>query len=106
MPTSDAPSDRDDETEKDEEREGTFRHGDLYKMHTYRDAIPKAQSAWVLYPGDETRFFSEEGHVAREVNDLPAKFCGVGAIPLQPAEDATSALRSAVNALLGSTGPV
>src|SRR5262249_22025621 len=41
-----------DEGETDaEERRGTFKRADLYKMHTYHDAIPSARSVWILYPG-------------------------------------------------------
>ena len=30
-------------------------------MHAYRDAIPEAESAWILYPGTERRFFPADG---------------------------------------------
>jgi predicted component of viral defense system (DUF524 family) len=59
-----------------EERKGTFKRADLYKMHTYRDAIPRARSVWVLYPGTQERFFSAGGELD-----------GVGAIPLLPVSD-------------------
>ncbi|REJ85106.1 MAG: DUF2357 domain-containing protein [Acidobacteria bacterium] len=62
-----------DEAIEAEEKRGHFQRGDLYKMHTYRDAIPKARTAWILYPGSESRFFAAEG-----------EFEGVGAIPLVP----------------------
>jgi predicted component of viral defense system (DUF524 family) len=41
-----------------EERRGIFKRGDIYKMHTYRDALPAARSVWILYPGTETRFYA------------------------------------------------
>jgi uncharacterized protein len=50
----------------------TYRRGDLYKMHTYRDAIG-ARSVWVLYPGTGAL----ESHAAPDAG-------GVGAIPLLP----------------------
>ncbi|MBK7780999.1 MAG: hypothetical protein IPJ58_09580 [Ardenticatenia bacterium] len=53
-----------------EERRGSFKRADLYKMHTYRDAIRGARSVWALYPGDEARFFPaaivDDGTVAQD----------------------------------------
>jgi len=66
-----------------EERRGTFKRADLYKMHTYRDAIPGARSVWALYPGDEARFFPVNGQPA-EIPADAASLEGVGAIPLSP----------------------
>ena len=43
-------SDKDEDDEKGEERAGSFKRGDIYKMHAYRDAIPDARSVWILYP--------------------------------------------------------
>ena len=57
-----------------EERKGVFKRADLYKMHAYRDAIPKARSAWVLYPGTEERFFADGSALGTR--------SGVGALPL------------------------
>ena len=49
----------DSNDEEDEAPSGTnFKKADLYKMHTYRDAIRGCRGAYVLYPGDETRIFS------------------------------------------------
>jgi predicted component of viral defense system (DUF524 family) len=67
----------------------TFKNDDLYKMHTYRDAIPGTRSARVLYPGSEDRFFA--------VGDSP--WDGVGAYSLVPGENGA---RSAVVDLLAS----
>lgn len=89
-----------------EERRGTFKRADLYKMHTYRDAIHGARSVWALYPGDEPRFFPAQRHddggggrtfaggVADAVAEgdrraLPVSakgMDGVGALPLMPGE--------------------
>jgi predicted component of viral defense system (DUF524 family) len=56
-----------------EEKRGTFKLGDLYKMHTYREAIRKKQKdekdregkkpLWViaLYPGDKIALFTKSG---------------------------------------------
>ena len=46
-------------------------------MHTYRDAIPAARSAWVLYPGTETRFFAASPGAGRGHD-------GVGVLPARP----------------------
>jgi uncharacterized protein len=70
-----------------EECHGTFRRGDLYKMHAYRDAIVGGRSVWILYPGDDTRFFPIRGDGIRFAEMLPNVIDGVGAIPLQPDED-------------------
>jgi len=84
-----------------EERRGTFKRGDLYKMHTYRDAIPNAHSVWILYPGTETRFFdATKGTMSTTLVTLPMKFEGVGAIPLLP-DGATGALRHILVQMFG-----
>lgn len=69
--------------ERAAERRGNFKRGDLYKMHTYRDAIPEARSVWILYPGDEFRFFGTSGGAAPSESPeaLPESVDGVGAIP-------------------------
>lgn len=51
---------------------------DLYKMHTYREAIAKVASAIVLYPGDVAN--SPLFHSLDRNGDLN----GIGAIPLRP----------------------
>jgi predicted component of viral defense system (DUF524 family) len=61
-----------DDEDADQETLTTYRRGDLYKMHTYRDAIG-ARSVWVLYPGTGEL----ESHAAPDAG-------GVGAIPLLP----------------------
>lgn len=74
---------------------GTFKDDDLYKMHTYRDAIPAARSVWILYPGGgtERRFFRAPtagtgGRVYDEglagVDGTAIAIEGVGAVPLLP----------------------
>ena len=84
-------SDKDGDDEKVGERAGSFKRGDIYKMHAYRDAIPDARSVWILYPGGEFRFFGvpgggEEagGQVIASPAGLPGELQGVGAIPLGP----------------------
>ena len=64
--------------EDDEAAASTFKREDLYKMHTYRDAIVGAASVWILYPGEEKRFFPAE------VDAPDGGRRGVGAIPTMP----------------------
>lgn len=45
--------------EDDDGRAGRAKRADLYKMHTYRDALG-ARSVWVVYPGTERRFYATE----------------------------------------------
>jgi uncharacterized protein len=68
-----------------DERFGIFKRADLYKMHTYRDAIPRARSVWVLYPGTETRFYAAGIPILESLARLRrAEFNGVGAVPFVP----------------------
>ncbi len=49
-----------------------FKHGDIEKMHVYRDALPAVRSAYALYPGDQQAFYrAPDGG-------------GVGALPALP----------------------
>ena len=84
-------SNKDGQEEKARERAGTFKRGDIYKMHAYRDAIPDARSVWILYPGGEFRFFGIPGssvqsasQVVSSPEGLSEELQGVGAIPLAP----------------------
>ena len=115
-----AGSGEDGDDEKAGERAGTFKRGDIYKMHAYRDAIPDARSVWILYPGGEFRFFGvpgsggQSGHQAGSSPEgLTETVEGVGAIPVAPGvrdktsggqrEAATSdgLLREALRRMLG-----
>ncbi len=87
-----------------EERRGTFVLGDLYKMHTYREAIlkeDKKRPLWViaLYPGNEGEIYLEEGdekeiknvenflsEIIQQIKEEKIKR-GVGAIPLRPKQE-------------------
>ena len=101
MPNADQ---RDDEASVEaDERTGTFKRGDLYKMHAYRDAITGARSVWILYPGAETRFFSVVGGVATSWRSLPTSLDGVGAIPLVPGTASRAALRAVLKHLVFGT---
>jgi predicted component of viral defense system (DUF524 family) len=93
-----------DDTEDAEERRGTFKHGDLYKMHAYSDAIPNVRSVWGVYPGDDVRFFSVASETALDVRGLPAELDGVGSIPLRPDDDSPTELRAMLARLLNPEG--
>jgi predicted component of viral defense system (DUF524 family) len=68
--------------ETEEEVQKVFKKGDLYKMHTYRDAIHNVKSVWVVYPGTEFSFFSQEkGRIS--ILEEFGNESGVGALPIQ-----------------------
>ncbi|HEX8703868.1 MAG TPA: DUF2357 domain-containing protein [Myxococcaceae bacterium] len=69
--------------EGEEEVSQTFKKTDLYKMHSYRDALAQVDSAWVLYPGGEFRFFAVDGTKHVHPEGLTGGG-GVGAVPLRP----------------------
>uniref|UniRef100_A0A7C3YTE9 DUF2357 domain-containing protein n=1 Tax=candidate division WOR-3 bacterium TaxID=2052148 RepID=A0A7C3YTE9_UNCW3 len=88
---------------KTEEKRGTFVLDDLYKMHTYREAIlrkeGKDRPLWViaLYPGEIPMLFREDGKEEENIKEIKCflkeiidnklkKVGGVGAIPLRPEE--------------------
>jgi len=63
----------------------TYKRADLYKMHTYRDAILGLKTAFIVYPGSEFVFFERSGnkcHNPAMINLID----GVGAVPLRPAD--------------------
>lgn len=73
-----------------------FLSEDLHKMHAYRDAIPAARSAWVLYPGaDVGAYFDDGGRDLRSQGPV----AGVGALPLAPGQ-ANPALDQLLAAML------
>jgi predicted component of viral defense system (DUF524 family) len=85
-----------------EQRQGVFKPEDIYKMHTYLDAIPLAKSAWILYPGSELRFFGrEEKPIFSMKQSLPQIMQGVGAIPLKPGKEDHLELASMLGNMLG-----
>jgi len=64
------------ETIEKEERSGIYKNVDLYKMHTYKDAIRRSGGAYVLYPG-----ISNEVEPFRGFHEI---IPGVGAFSLRP----------------------
>jgi predicted component of viral defense system (DUF524 family) len=69
-----------DDTQNDD---ATFIRSDLYKMHTYRDAITKLKAAFVVYPGTEFVFFERNKVRHLDFQNI-SNIDGVGAIPLRP----------------------
>jgi len=73
-----------------EEKRGKFISGDIYKMHTYREALRKDEKhpTWVidLYPGTIFHLWSENNGSVDKVEKYYSKKHngGVGAIPLKP----------------------
>lgn len=65
--------------------ETTVKQDDLYKMHTYRDALG-LRAAVVVYPGEDTRFWTVNrfNHQFNLRTLLVETINGVGAIPLVP----------------------
>jgi len=72
-----------DDENTQESVSGEVKAVDIHKMHTYVDAISKAQSAIVLYPGNKFVFF-ERGNGRREWPKDVGVPSGVGAVPLAP----------------------
>jgi uncharacterized protein len=66
-----------------EEQRATYRRGDLYKMHTYRDALG-ARSVWILFPGRDVRRASFEPEPLGAAAPDASAPRGVGALPLIP----------------------
>lgn len=71
---------------EDESPESAVQVSDLYKMHTYRDALG-LQAAVVVYPGDSDCFYhttasADDGHSLTAI--LTGSAHGVGALPLIP----------------------
>jgi predicted component of viral defense system (DUF524 family) len=84
-----------------EERLGTFKRADLYKMHAYRDALSEARSVWVLYPGDTFQFFSANESEKSGCYSPGLPMDGVGAIPMQPGDFERVQLRTVLEQLIG-----
>lgn len=74
---------------------------DLHKMHVYRDAIPAARSAWVLFPGESFQAWGMPGGRLPHASGLEAGFRGIGAVPLLPGSS-TSLLAEVVGRLLAA----
>jgi len=64
--------------EEEEQQKRVYKLADIYKMHTYKDAIKNTLGAYVLYPGHECKIFEENTS-----SIVPS----VGAFPLTPGLD-------------------
>jgi predicted component of viral defense system (DUF524 family) len=64
---------------------GTLKNADLYKMHTYNEAIRRTAGSYVLFPGDAPMNSTEKGgnRFERYHEVVP----GVGAFALKPSTD-------------------
>ncbi|EKS9843486.1 DUF2357 domain-containing protein [Burkholderia cepacia] len=94
------------EVDEDDEDDGnaTYKRADLYKMHTYRDAIVGLRTAFVVYPGSEFVFFERAGAKRTAPNRLEVGD-GVGALPLRPADtDPADMLRELLQVLFNRSG--
>ena len=60
---------------KEQETSRKFKNADIYKMHTYKDAIMHSLGSYVLYPGDKYGVFQ-----VYEDYEVPS----IGALPLKP----------------------
>ena len=61
--------------EKEDEKKGIYKRGDLLKMHAYKDAIKRTGGAYVLYPGTSEKIFRGFHEI------IP----GLGAFAIRPA---------------------
>jgi hypothetical protein len=87
------------ETDADEDA-ATYKRADLYKMHTYRDAIAGLKAAFVVYPGTEFVFFERSGNKRAQASAVTL-LDGVGAVPLRPLDaDPAAELRALLAVLL------
>jgi len=97
-----------DESEN-EMRRGNFERAakldDIFKMHTYKDAL-KLKAAFVVYPGNTACLFKtdgkrykNEGGSDNKIKDLPSDFEGVGYIPLVPGEK-TQVLKTVIEKII------
>lgn len=84
----------------DEQAEDAYRRDvknvDLYKMQTYRDALPRVNCACVLYPGNESIFYEIKHRAGSQPGrkhlgfETVESLNGVGAVPCLPTSNADS----------------
>ena len=78
------------EDSDDDSPEATARRADLYKMHTYRDALG-VRAAVALYPGEVSIFYDRQQKRlddAKLSDVLNGNLSGIGALVLKP-DDST-----------------
>ncbi|MDF2800671.1 MAG: hypothetical protein K0S61_574 [Anaerocolumna sp.] len=81
-----------------------YNYDDISTMHTYKDAIDKVLGAYILYPGDNTRIYTQNVYCSNCCTQkCKEKYRGVGAFPLNPRkDDDTSAIRAIIIGMLES----
>lgn len=94
--------DRIEAGDDDDDGAGSYKRADLYKMHTYRDAIHDMRTAFVVYPGSEFVFFSRSGIRLSDPTGVTPDAEGVGAVTLRPSDAVPEA---GLRTLLGSLIP-
>ncbi len=79
-----------------EERKGTFKNVDLYKMHAYKDAIRRTGGAYILYPGKSS--------VTNKFKGFHEIIPGVGAFSLRPSieEDSTKNIGDFIDEIINN----
>lgn len=85
----------------DEGIEGHVKAEDIYKMHTYLDAIENCVLSVAVYPGSEFYFYEKDlkHSIRRDIESIES-FEGVGAIPLTPEDKGLdSQLNEFINAI-------
>jgi hypothetical protein len=88
-----AASDEDDRADRRVEKAtNTFKNADLYKMHTYNEAIRRTVGSYVLYPGAGAGV-TEKPLFQRYHEILP----GVGAFAVKPGENGQAAGKEALS---------
>ena len=71
------------------------------RLNSYRDAITRVASAWVLYPGSAFRFYETDlTRVEKKDEVVPEVVEGVGAIPHVPGENKEGDLRRVLEMLM------
>ena len=74
--------------DSDDTPQATAKRADLYKMHTYRDAL-NVRAAVSVYPGTEAKFYGADGRQfgnAPLVDVMFGTLSGIGAIPMAPSQ--------------------
>lgn len=75
-----------DEASTSEIALATAKVADIYKMHTYRDALG-VRAAAIVYPGDISLFYNRETRKRHDLSLealLSTELAGIGALPLRP----------------------
>jgi predicted component of viral defense system (DUF524 family) len=78
-------SEETDEDRQESKSTGTVKNADLYKMHTYNEAIRRTVGSYVLYPGTDAkpdyRDSGEDRNIYRRYHEI---IPGIGAFAIKP----------------------